>query len=151
MTLHKRAREAANRIYGHLYRCYTPFGPNNCVYCGDPCDTMDHCPPLATVFANGAEFFRKKGVELFTVPACRECNTALGSRPIFHINARRDFIRQKYIKRYSKFVEQRGWTAEEKAELGFNLRDIVEKADGQRARIKRRLQFLGCSIYKDAA
>lgn len=147
----RRARLSAQSIYGHLYRKFAPFGENSCVYCGEASDTVDHCPPLSLLYANGADFFRRKGCDLLVVPACRECNAALGPRPIFHIGARREFIRQKYVRRYFKMLDSARWTPEERHELGYNLRDIVDKAEGQRLRIKRRLGFLGVAYDRKAA
>lgn len=66
-----------------------------CIYCGMSADSIDHVPPRH-LRAQLAE------IELLAlgtkeVDACRECNSALGRRPLLTITERRRYIKGIYI------------------------------------------------------
>jgi 5-methylcytosine-specific restriction endonuclease McrA len=56
------------RSYGDYFR-----KPKECFYCGSPADTADHVVPVSR---GGADRYDN------VLPACRECNTAKGTREL---------------------------------------------------------------------
>jgi 5-methylcytosine-specific restriction endonuclease McrA len=79
-----------------------------CVYCGVIAGTKDHLLPRTWT----GEAIRKN---VLTVPACGECNSAIGDRyaPIF--------------KRKRRIINIPPWSKAEIAEMGHTLRSSIEK------------------------
>lgn len=94
-----------------------------CVYCGLPGDSVDHIPPrsLRRQLLD-IELVAMKEME---VPACRECNAALGARPIITITERREYIKKYLRRRYASYIRIPNWTAEELSEFGNDLRGMI--------------------------
>ncbi len=111
-----------------------------CFYCGDPADSVDHCPALAVAYAWGTENLLNSGVSLLLIPSCRECNLLLGDRPVLTPAARGEFLNKKLSDRYKKFL---GGTFNEKdlTEYGVNLRSVLERHMNIKTWIERRLHF----------
>lgn len=112
-----------------------------CTYCGEPADTKDHTVPWS-YFTNE----RRKGTgragpgEL--VPACRDCNTRLGSvlRPA--IQDRADYVAEALVAKYSDVLKSKPWDDEELDELGPGLRARIEQQECLRRTVSRRLDYL---------
>ena len=109
-----------------------------CIYCGMPADFIDHIPP---------RHMRRQFIELNLsfwqereVPACRECNSVLGCRPLLTIGERRTYVKDKLRKRYAKYLRIPNWTQEELGEFGNDLRRMIQRNMLVRDGIRERLQ-----------
>lgn len=105
-----------------------------CVYCGNPAGTRDHILPK-TWTSEAA----RRGV--LTVPACGECNSAIGDAYAPSITERRK-IAQKYIqRRYRRVLRMIEPTPEELDEYGPGLRAYIVQGMTEREMIRDRLSW----------
>jgi hypothetical protein len=106
-----------------------------CTYCGMPGFTKDHLLPV-TVTGEAQRKF------VAVVPACKECNSAIGDRVGHRVTERRDEARRHIRKKYRKALEAgKRWTSSELAELGPNLRTAVERLLRQDEVVRQRLAW----------
>ena len=106
-----------------------------CVYCGMPGHTKDHLLPV-TMTGQAVRKF------VAIVPACLECNSAIGDRCGHRISERREEAHRHLRKKYRKHLEAgRRWSKGDLAELGPNLRSLVEKSLKQREIVMERLAW----------
>lgn len=103
-----------------------------CFYCSAPADTKDHVPAVSCVHAVGADQFK----DFYVVPACRECNSALGDKWLNTTQDRALFLQTWYRDRYQAALSTPDWSAEElkvlrntslhkQVEMGLALRDLI--------------------------
>lgn len=91
-----------------------------CTYCGLSAHTNDHLLPV-TVTGEAVRKF------VAVVPACLECNSAIGDRCGYRIGERREESHRHIERRYRKLLESKKlWTPTEIAQLGPNLRSAVK-------------------------
>lgn len=110
------------------------YPPYICVYCGQPADTRDHIIPTALT---GVE--RRNSV--LTVPACRQCNSAIGSTIVFSIDGRRT-VAQAYIRRkYGKALKRPDYTPSEIQEFEGSLRLSVIASQEEKVWVQSRLEW----------
>ena len=110
-----------------------------CVYCGLLGDSIDHVPPLSV---------RRRLVELGLGPrypcvevrACRECNSALGSRPYWTVALRTQFIKRWLKRRYAKYLKIPNWSDRDLAQMVPHMQDYVLNGLAVKALTERRLQ-----------
>ena len=76
------------------------------------------------------------------VPACRECNTNLGTLPVLLIGARKSYLAKRYRNRYRRILNTPAWTQEEMDDLSPNLRAGIESAERIRESVVARLEVL---------
>jgi len=112
-----------------------------CTYCGESADTWDHVPPRVVRYA--LQQVPHSHISFVEVPACRECNTILGSDGPWTIGLRRQWVKSKLRKRYQSVLDTPTWTEEEISELGFTLQTSIRRMLVQREQIKLRLQYRG--------
>jgi hypothetical protein len=96
-----------------------------CYYCGAPAQGVDHIPPRvarAELIALGIDKW-----DFLEVPACSECNSALGGRPIWILTARKEFIKKWLRRRYAKYLAIPAWTDEQRKDLGSNLSQFIDE------------------------
>lgn len=113
-----------------------------CVYCGMPADTVDHVPPRhmrVQIQALGLV-----GIQEREVPACRECNSALGARPLLTVTERRDYMKDFIRRRYKSVLRMKDFTEEELLELGESLRGMIRRNLSMRQIIQQRLRWPSC-------
>lgn len=109
-----------------------------CYYCGLPANTVDHTIPISMVqqLSNIWKFSHK-----IWVPACQECNTLLGERPIFGLIKRRTYIKKQLRIRYRSFLKMPYWSLDELEQLGPILRQEVECAMNNKVIARKRLAW----------
>jgi hypothetical protein len=113
-----------------------------CEYCGMPGDSVDHVPPKVT---------RQKLIDLgiadrypfCEVTACRECNSALGCRPLWTVSARRKFVKTWLRRRYKKLLSIPDWTDRELLDLGPAMQRYVIDSLTKRDIIDDRIRWPG--------
>lgn len=109
-----------------------------CYYCGQVAETVDHVPPKTLRDRMTSEGIAFKAVE---VAACKECNSALGPRPLLTLPARKDFVKAWIRRRYRRYLAIAHWPDDDLAELGPNLSGYVRASIVKRAIIKDRLAW----------
>lgn len=134
-----RMRKPLYRQCQFLDDLYTTFGRigEPCAYCGAPSDSYDHVPPLA--FVGRMPERDQIHCRLRKLPACVECNSALGSRLITNVKERRKVIREHLRKKYAHLLRIPQWSDEELAQLSTEgaseIRRYVRAANYVRARL----------------
>lgn len=128
--------------FGGMFRRY-PSSKRCCIYCGMTVNiTTDHVPPLDALDALGSEYFSDRGINLWLVNACQQCNSALGSLEWLHtITDRRKHIAKWLLKRYKRTLEGAAWSEDELEELGPGLRDFIRSRSDQHSIAIRRLRW----------
>jgi hypothetical protein len=93
--------------------------PGVCVYCGLVGETKDHLLPRGW----SGDAYRSW---VLTVPACRECNCAIGAKWAPTITERRRIAHRAMRVRYRKYLGRPALSAADIAELGPNLRSVID-------------------------
>lgn len=127
--------------YDHHYKYHYLTASGKCVYCGQPKQHIDHCPPLTWVNAYGSDYFINNQIPFFKVPACRDCNLMLSDKPYFTIRQRKGYVAACLRDRFSKDLANPMWEADEIYELGEGLRNYVDTMQGNRLVLERRLDY----------
>lgn len=66
-----------------------------CIYCGSTSQQEDHIPPVSLQY-----HFEEDVIDYLVVPSCKECNIALGGKPLETVEKRLHFLFHIYTKRY---------------------------------------------------
>ena len=126
-------------VFDHLYESVGDrYGP--CVYCGMPSEVLDHMPPLS--WAAMCSEKAKQELKFFKLPACGECNGALGAMPLLSVKERRMYVRKWLRKRYKKALRVPYWDEDELKELSPTLCEEIRRANKQSALIKDRVTWV---------
>ncbi len=110
-----------------------------CSYCGMPADSVDHIPPRHMRAQLTAVELVAVVVE--EVPACRECNSALGCRPLLTIGQRREFIKDWLTKRYAKYLRIPTWSEAELSVMGPSLQGMIRRNLAIRDMVRERIRW----------
>jgi hypothetical protein len=110
------------------------YQPGICVYCGLDADTVDHLLPRGW----SGDTLRSR---VLTVPACRECNSAIGGQWASTITERREVAQAAIRRRYRKLLAGAALSQKDLAELGPNLRSYVEASLTVRKVVEARLAW----------
>ena len=129
------------RTYGHFYTYHAPLGqkPGTCFYCGDPAGTVDHCPPLSFADALVRPDEDTRRIPFHLVPACGQCNGWLGSRAVFHLIERVEFIRDRLRTDYERRMAL--WSDEEIAEMSDRFARAIRARREGLDRLRDRFRF----------
>lgn len=111
----------------------------SCEYCGLVSDSIDHVPPRS-VRSTLIDLGLASKYPFVEVRACRECNSLLGSRPLWTIFLRRKFIFETLKKRYKIYLEMPDWSDSELEALGYTLKESVLNGLAVRELTKKRLE-----------
>lgn len=84
------------------------FRGNDCIWCGQVAQTVDHWPPLACTgpFAHGFRF-----------PACTECNNIASTVYPYSFRGRANYVKEKIRSKYRKYLRHIEWCDEELEDL----------------------------------
>lgn len=126
--------------YDQIYRRIDPFD-GRCVYCGQRASTVDHVPPLESVYGMGSDWYVKRGVRFIKVPACGECNSLLGSRPLETVRERQVFIERQLDKRYEELLTRPKWRLDELEETKGGLQQYLVDQEAKRHWIESRMEW----------
>ena len=119
----KKNRKLLLKVFGPLYSFKYLDDRLRCVYCADVREHLDHIPPLSALDKFGTKQFRKNEIEFMTVPSCKLCNTALGSRLYLTYEDRLVFLYNRIIDKIEKTPI---WSDDEMDELGSNLKQMIK-------------------------
>ena len=108
-----------------------------CIYCKFPAQCRDHVPPRAWESVYRTK--KKKG----TVPSCFECNQLLGSVPIFTVEERIEYLRERYEIRGAQWLVKPDCSAKELSLLPFVVQTEVRAGLGTREYYRNKLRNLG--------
>lgn len=75
------------------------------------------------------------------VPACRECNCALGAKALWTVRERKEYVKRWLERRYARELSMPGWSDDEVRELGPSLQQDVVAGLAVRDLVRRRLQW----------
>lgn len=121
-----------------------------CAYCGIIADSIDHLVPrhlLSRAEESMLDLSKIYRLQKWTLPACRECNSAIGGRIFPSIKERRKCAQDYIRKKYKRILEMPEWTEEELMEMGpIAQRDILMELEKKRV-LKERLAFRGSVNY----
>jgi hypothetical protein len=109
-----------------------------CAYCGERSESMDHVPPLAYVRMLDSAGLTPAG--LFLAPACRECNSILGTLLLQTVKERRAHVRKRIRAKYKSLLKTPFWSEQELAELDPSFADDIRSAMQAAYVVKRRLR-----------
>lgn len=110
-----------------------------CVYCGLAADTKDHIPPQA--YRPFLESVGEKRYPFLLVPACKECNSALGAKALWTVHARKEWIKRRLERKYKHYLAIPGWEDGEVRELGPSLSQEVIRGLAIRDVTRRRIAW----------
>ena len=111
--------------------------PNVCAYCNSPWNVgRDHVIPTCYL----REKRRFEGDWL--IPACSECNTALGSQLIFNVPDRALWIAAVYRKKYAKLLRMPDWEDDELADVSLHLRKNIVATLERKAEVRSRIEIV---------
>ena len=116
------------------------FRRYNCTYCGDPCDSRDHVDPQSNSATGKVSFSTS-----YVIPACRECNTALGNRGGTTVGSRSDYLIDHYEWKYRDFIDgTKGMHDDEDInETTGTVKRMLKADKRKRDAILLRLEWLG--------
>ena len=102
-----------------------------CYYCGQPASAVDHVIPRVLLYQLGVLDDEETTHHLYgrhkvrTVPACRECNSILGSKYFSHLEERKAWLKDRLRQRYKGLLSMPDWSIDELTELDGSLQDYV--------------------------
>lgn len=134
------------RIHGHKYKRHFTEEGYRCFYCGDSAQCLDHVPALSWIDSLDTPYRRTHNIPTSLIPACFECNKALGDKPLHTVVERLDYLESHYDKKFSK--QQSLWDEEEIESLGFNLRAMVRHHQGKVMEFLTKLRGVQSRLYK---
>ena len=121
-------RDRLFKTYNSLYSTHFSEDAkrNCCFYCGDVAGTVDHVPPLSWVESKTTKEWKKSKIPFVRIQCCVECNRMLGSKPLFTVYERVEFLEKKLLDQYEK--RSTLWSKEEIAEMSAMFqRQIIAK------------------------
>lgn len=129
-------KRCLQELHLRFYRAQKIAYPTGvCVYCGMAAWTKDHLLPVTMT----GETLRKF---VAVVPACGECNFAIGDRVGHRITERREEAHRVLRKKHRKTLELgKRWPPSELDELGPNLRARIEAGIAKRLVLLDRLSW----------
>jgi hypothetical protein len=116
------------------------FDAYPCLYCGDPALDDDHTIPISyaskIVDMGMIDSLKDK---CFIVPSCKACNRSLSDKVFPSLQERINYVKSILKAKYGSLRMLPEWTDEEIYELGYSLRDFIEKGEALRRRFEARV------------
>lgn len=149
MAASKPARDRKRLLaqYGRLYKRHMVDSPPCCFYCGDKFEVLDHCPPLNALDYGGGEGMRRRKIPLALIPACNQCNHALGHRELLTVAERLDYLEKRYTAEAERIKGL--WSEDELSELGDGLRNWIKQAHRNQIDLIRRVDNIQRRIIRN--
>ena len=125
--------------YGRTIRTtntyYELVSGEECVYCGDPADVLDHAYPASRPLDEAP-----KGM-LLIVPACHECNYQARAAVHKTMADRRKFIQKALRRKHRSLLATPKWSDAELGRLKGRLREAVMNALEAQRRLLLRVNY----------
>lgn len=114
-----------------------------CVYCGDDADTKDHIIPITFYHTGNRKdtHTRHRGIRENLVDCCRQCNSIAGNTYFDNIDDKKEYIREKLIKKYKSLINIPYWEEDEILELSHLLQVEVRIKQLARKWILNRINY----------
>lgn len=135
-TKRSNARKHQKTVYSHLYDRIKGAALEECWYCGQRRQCIDHCPPLAFLEAITTRKFESLGLKLLLIPSCNDCNLTLSNKLLLTPEERLSYIYEQLTKQLRK---KPVWTANEIKALGYNMKSEVKSHERETKRLADRL------------
>jgi len=110
-----------------------------CMYCGQPADTLDHVPPVSRI--SDYEALRLDRERYFLVRSCADCNVVLGNSLQETILQRAEYLKDRLEQKHRNKLKAQEWDEEELQELGPRLRSSVRAQIRTATRIRARIDY----------
>lgn len=110
-----------------------------CIYCGMPASSVDHIPPQSMRMQLGA--VELAAIHEQEVPACRECNSALGARPLLTVTERRAYVKDWLRRHYASYLRIPEWCESDLLQLGAGLQGMIRRNIAVRDDVRKRLRW----------
>lgn len=114
--------------------------PEPCFYCGVPANSIDHVIPRVILRCLDPAVARDHRYR-WTVRACHECNTLLGSRVFDTLEARRAALKDILRRRHKRLLDAPDWTEAELAACGPVLQGYLRQQQRRRHVLQARLRW----------
>jgi len=121
------------------------FNAKDCFYCGAPADTRDHFIPKAFYYTIQNLKWDQKQI---LVPCCKECNSTAGDRVFKSFREKRLYIKERYLKKYAKYLDTPNWSQKELEELGSGLKSYIIAGQRIKFELRKRIARLGGGKHK---
>lgn len=125
-----------------------PRDAKACYYCGEPATSVDHVIPrkalqMLRTLNDSTVTEEILGGRVLLVPACRECNSALGATIDLSLLNRRRRAKEHIINKYFQYLNMPNWSDKEISEKGYSLRQLIIRGQDEKARATNRLRYKG--------
>lgn len=120
------------------------YPPGVCCYCGFPADTRDHLIPRPM---SGDD----RRSRVLTVPACRECNSAIQAKGGYRISERREIAQDHLRRKHRILLQTQDRTPAQLKTYGPTLRSYIRANMRLRAAVRSRLAWPEDLDYDDRA
>ena len=111
-----------------------------CCYCGVPANSVDHIPPQSV-----RGFLIDSGLThkypFIQVMACLECNSLLGTKPIWDVANRRRAIKKLLAVRYKRTLLMPDWSDRELGSMSKSMASTIQMRIDIREWITERLAW----------
>lgn len=123
-------------IIDERYKRYQIFKQGECTYCGFSAGEHDHVPSRIVSYVYHPDVLH------MVVPACRQCNQALGSKQINTLYERALWLIGYYEMFYKKDLTMPFWSDKELSVMGPLMTDFIKRSWRQRELVEERLYHL---------
>lgn len=138
MTPTERRRRADHAQYGSRYaRRYGE--PRTCVYCADPGDTLDHCPPISSAYLWDSQPPDLRPDHILVL-SCTDCNNRLGSKQLYTLEERAAYLLTTLTALYER--KSSLWSEAELSELSPGFRRAIQAKQTQLIGLHTRIRAL---------
>ena len=110
------------------------YPPGQCVYCGLVAQSKDHLIPTNWTGREGR-------ARVLTVPACLQCNSAIGDTPVFAIDKRRAIAQAHISRKYRKVLARPDYSNDDLMEFEGRLRQAVKAGLAEKQSVRDRLSW----------
>lgn len=100
-----------------------------CVYCGDRANSVDHWPP------------RSYGAYGLLMPACKECNSLLGTMHPTSLGERIKTLKYLLRVRYAKYLRIPDWSEDELCEMGHAMHSSIVVGIAKKHVVRKRIAW----------
>ena len=107
-----------------------------CFYCGEPANSIDHCPPISK-----CEYY-KDIKNHYLIPCCLNCNNLLANKTNFTPLERLACLKELLKKKYKTILQMPDWTDEELKEVKGQLKEYIQHEISKKEQLLRRLAWI---------